>query len=474
MRKGKWLTGLMAMSMLAGQTAPVLAAEEQFQTGQDVSEQTDFNLSAENETKIVKEGVIGKGADPAQAKWTLDDHGTMVIGSGTIEALNQKDWPWQKADIKPLVKTITFEGKLTIITDILSGMFAEMPNLYYLDVTGLDTKKVMNFEGMFANNPQLLGINLGNLSDPGYFRTDNAKYMGSLFAYCPRLDSPYLAYFNTSRVVDMSSMFEGCSNITTVDVSYLDTSHVKKMNNIFSYCDNLTELDFSKIDMSNVFYSSMFKDDGNLRTYKFGPKSKGDVIHALDEVDPYCTYWLLDGEGPYPVQYVSYYADKWKKDYGTVTRVWYDSLNSANPNSLLSLHRLYNPNSGEHFYTFAQEEKDHLVSLGWKYEDVAWKTPGNSEHPIYRLYNPNTGDHHFTANENERQYLINAGWNNEGIGFFAHSENEEGSIAIYRQYNPKAKGAGSHHYTADEKERDYLVSIGWKDEGIAWFAKSRD
>ena len=31
----------------------------------------------------------------------------------------------------------------------------------------------------------------------------------------------------------------------------------------------------------------------------------------------------------------------------------------------LDMHRLYNPNSGEHFYTSTVAERDHLVSVGW-------------------------------------------------------------------------------------------------------------
>lgn len=92
------------------------------------------------------------------------------------------------------------------------------------------------------------------------------------------------------------------------------------MDNIFSYCDRLTELDFSKIDLRNVYSTSMFKEKTNLRTYKFDPNSKGNVFLVLDAVDPSCTYWLLDGQGPYPVEYIQLYADEWKKDYGSVTR----------------------------------------------------------------------------------------------------------------------------------------------------------
>ena len=49
------------------------------------------------------------------------------------------------------------------------------------------------------------------------------------------------------------------------------------------------------------------------------------------------------------------------------------------------MYRIYNPNSGEHFYTSDKVEKDHLVSLGWKYEGIGWKAPTISNYPVYRL-----------------------------------------------------------------------------------------
>lgn len=36
------------------------------------------------------------------------------------------------------------------------------------------------------------------------------------------------------------------------------------------------------------------------------------------------------------------------------------------------MHRLYNPNSGEHFYTRTHSERDHLVDIGWQYEGIGW------------------------------------------------------------------------------------------------------
>ena len=131
----------------------------------------------------------------------------------------------------------------------------------------------------------------------------------------------------------------------------------------------------------------------------------------------------------------------------------------------VSMHRLYNPNSGEHFYTAADNEKNHLVSVGWKYEGEGWKAPEKSNTPVYRLYNANAGDHHYTLNANEKNALVKLGWNYEGIGWYS---DDSKSVPLYREYNPNAK-AGSHNYTPNKNEHNFLTSNGWKDEGIAWY-----
>ena len=44
--------------------------------------------------------------------------------------------------------------------------------------------------------------------------------------------------------------------------------------------------------------------------------------------------------------------------------------------STVNMYRLYNPNSGEHFYTSSNGERDHLISLGWNYEGIGWYGTG--------------------------------------------------------------------------------------------------
>jgi hypothetical protein len=87
-------------------------------------------------------------------------------------------------------------------------------------------------------------------------------------------------------------------------------------------------------------------------------------------------------------------------------------------NGTCTMHQLYNPNSGEHFYTANDTEKNYLVSLGWKYEGIGWTAPAYSGTPVYRVYNPNSGGHHYTKDENEKNSLIAAGWRDEGIGWY--------------------------------------------------------
>ena len=129
-----------------------------------------------------------------------------------------------------------------------------------------------------------------------------------------------------------------------------------------------------------------------------------------------------------------------------------------------SIYRLYNPNSGEHFYTVNEAEKNYLVSLGWHDEGVEFQSVAEGV-PVYRLYNPNTGDHHYTINKEERDYLTRLGWKAEGVAFYT-----KGTKPVYRLYNPNAK-VGSHFFTQSESEKAHLEKLGWRFEGIAWYTE---
>ena len=136
------------------------------------------------------------------------------------------------------------------------------------------------------------------------------------------------------------------------------------------------------------------------------------------------------------------------------------------------MYRLYNRNSGEHFYTASTVERDSLVAAGWRYEGVGWVAPNTSGTPVYRLYSGT--DHHYTMSAYERDSLIAAGWKSEGIGWY--SEDVKRDKPLYRQFNPNVNieaihnNSGSHNYTMSYGEHNALVSAGWRGEGTAWYA----
>jgi len=62
---------------------------------------------------------------------------------------------------------------------------------------------------------------------------------------------------------------------------------------------------------------------------------------------------------------------------------------SPEPVATLSMHRLYNPYSYEHFYTFDDEEFAELVELGWQDEGTGWEAPKSGDPARLSLSNVN-------------------------------------------------------------------------------------
>ena len=133
---------------------------------------------------------------------------------------------------------------------------------------------------------------------------------------------------------------------------------------------------------------------------------------------------------------------------------------------MVDMFRMYDPNSGEHFYTGSTEERDNLVAVGWQYEGVGFTFPLTTGDPVHRLYDPATGEHLYTMDVEEMNMLLAQGWNYEGIAFNSGFENE---VPQYRLHNPNAT-RGAYHFTASLEERDMLISLGWEYQGIGWYS----
>ena len=133
---------------------------------------------------------------------------------------------------------------------------------------------------------------------------------------------------------------------------------------------------------------------------------------------------------------------------------------------MMNMYRMYNPNTGEHFYTGSEVERDNLIAVGWQYEGIGFTFPLTTGKPVHRLFQPSTGEHLYTMDENEKAALMAAGWNYEGIAFNSGFENE---VPQYRLHNPNAI-VGAYHFTASEEEKDNLIAAGWEYQGIGWYS----
>lgn len=126
------------------------------------------------------------------------------------------------------------------------------------------------------------------------------------------------------------------------------------------------------------------------------------------------------------------------------------------------VYRVYNPNSGEHFFTTSASGVYDLTAIGWKYEGVAWHNHGDTD--VYRLYSGS--EHMYVITVKELADLVIAGWKLEKDAFKCYAEAGDDRVPVYRIYN---KNGGKHLFTVSEKERDSLVKAGWTLEGVAFY-----
>jgi hypothetical protein len=103
-----------------------------------------------------------------------------------------------------------------------------------------------------------------------------------------------------------------------------------------------------------------------------------------------------------------------------------------------------------------------VTSLDWAaLQDMGWEQ-GNR---MYRLYNPNANFHFFTTSKSEFDALVRIGLRDESTGqsgFAVAEDGAEGAAALFRMYNPNK---GTHYYTTNAAERDFLLTRGWNAEG---------
>ena len=150
--------------------------------------------------------------------------------------------------------------------------------------------------------------------------------------------------------------------------------------------------------------------------------------------------------------------------------------------SKVDVYRFFNEDTGVHFYTSSEAEKDSIVANlpnysleGVSYEAVDPLTGADNSDVIHRFRNQNTGVHIYTIDETERSFIAEnlSNYEYEGEVFAAYTFQVEGTIPIHRFYNSELD---AHFYTPSETERESVENDlpNYDYEGIAYYAYSSD
>lgn len=151
----------------------------------------------------------------------------------------------------------------TIYLDVYPDRtFYNFPVLEEIDISVLNTSKVLDMRGVFSLCPKLKSVDLSNKDFSNVSCTDslfygctsltsvnfdgvtapNLKMMGTMFYGCSSLTEIDLSGFN-STPLEINSMFEGCSSLKKVKMSSLNLSNSRNTNNVFYNCNELEYLE---------------------------------------------------------------------------------------------------------------------------------------------------------------------------------------------------------------------------------------
>lgn len=152
--------------------------------------------------------------------------------------------------------------------DSMEYMFCDCSNLKYVDISGVDTSRVVSMRHLFDSCINLMGVNFAGIDmskvrnmsdmfagcrglkeiDMSILDTSSVSYMRSMFEDCISLNKIDISMLNTSKVVDMNSMFKGCKMLEVVILRGIDTSKVKDMGNMFNGCSKIRSIDLTGLD----------------------------------------------------------------------------------------------------------------------------------------------------------------------------------------------------------------------------------
>lgn len=147
-----------------------------------------------------------------------------------------------------------------------------------------------------------------------------------------------------------------------------------------------------------------------------------------------------------------------------------------------NVYRFFNRETGVHFYTASEIEKNSVIENlpNYTLEGAAYKTIDpltgmDNADVVHRFLNQSTGVHLYTVDEVERSYIADnlSNYEYEGSAFLGYTSQVENTIPIHRFYNSTID---AHFYTASEIEKNVVENdlSNYDYEGIAYYAYSVD
>ena len=203
--------------------------------------------------------------------------------------------------------------------------------------------------------------------------------------------------------------------------------------------------------------------------------SNPDLVNATINDGELVLDYAADGRG---IAEITISATDLQGD--TVEDMFIVAVENAQPNLSQegsTVYRFLNTNTGVHFYTSSEVERDAIlenlpnyVSEGSAYVSVDPFTGSPEPEQVYRFLNRDTGTHLYTVSDIEKESVEQnlPNYSLETESFFAFTEQQPGTIPIYRFFNT---GTGAHFYTPSETEREVVEQTlpNYQSEGIAYY-----
>lgn len=249
---------------------------------------------------------------------------------------------------------------------------------------------------------------------------------------------------------------------TPIEYAGIQRTHVAKENHI---CDFSPILEHANLRQSSALVASALtinistdKNEVNIADY-LKPLASFAVKNAAqaDCLDEHGVYHASPNETNSQLNfaYKSAAGDTTDKTQITGTINIKFTRQQANPHT--------DPHTTPHTNPHSESEPSATNSWGYPISEISDSSARTDKVlGLYRLYNPWTGEHLFTTSTKERDDLVSGGWRFENAAIRVHTQLGD---PVYRLLNP---WTGEHHYTTDAKEVEQDVQAGWKNEGITF------